>query len=134
MGIGPNLSESENHLHMISEVRLRPDSELKLTQNTQPAILTISFSIFSVLKKEFGINFEKAGFFAGHSLGEYSALVCAESLLFDDAVHLVFERGRAMQEAVPVGEGSMLAVLNLDIKEVNDNSFLIHLTYSLCLK
>tara|TARA_A100001011_G_C14301777_1_gene841104 strand:- start:2229 stop:3161 length:933 start_codon:yes stop_codon:yes gene_type:complete len=97
-----------------------PDSELKLTQNTQPAILTISFSIFSVLKKEFGINFEKAGFFAGHSLGEYSALVCAESLLFDDAVHLVFERGRAMQEAVPVGEGSMLAVLNLDIKEVND--------------
>ena len=105
----------------ISKIILEgPEDKLKLTENTQPAILVVSYAIFSVLKKEFNFNFEFTKFFAGHSLGEYSALVCAESLLFDDAVHLVFERGRAMQEAVPVGEGSMLAVLNLDIKEVND--------------
>ena len=63
-----------------------PESELKLTQNTQPAILTVSYSIFSVLKKEFNFDFSSTKFLAGHSLGEYSALVCSESLNFNDAL------------------------------------------------
>ena len=67
-----------------------PNDELKLTKNTQPAILTISYSIFSVMKKEFNFNFKKFKFFAGHSLGEYSALVAAESLKFSDAIKLLF--------------------------------------------
>ena len=95
-----------------------PSDELKLTKNTQPAILTISYSIFSVMKKEFNFNFEKFKFFAGHSLGEYSALVAAESLKFSDAIKLLFLRGKAMQEAVPVGEGAMLAVLGIGNQEL----------------
>ena len=97
-----------------------PDKDLKLTQNTQPAILTVSFSIYTVLKKEFGFNFDKVEFFAGHSLGEYSALVCSESLSFTNAIHLLFERGKAMQKAVPIGEGAMLAILGTDIMETNN--------------
>ena len=97
-----------------------PVEELKLTKNTQPAILTVSYAIFSVLKKEFNFNFDSTKFFAGHSLGEYSALVCSESLNFEDALYLLFERGKSMQEAVPVGKGSMIAVLGLSIDEVKD--------------
>ncbi len=95
-----------------------PEDELKLTQNTQPAILTVSYAIFSVLKKEFNFDFKNSKFFAGHSLGEYSALVCSESLSFNDALFLLFERGKSMQEAVPVGEGSMIAVLGSKLDEV----------------
>ena len=80
-----------------------PEEELQLTKNTQPAILTVSYSIFSVLKKEFDFDFGSFNFFAGHSLGEYSALVCSESLSFDDAIFLLHERGKAMQKAVPLG-------------------------------
>ena len=105
----------------ISKIILEgPEEKLKLTQNTQPAILTVSYAIFSVLKKEFNFDFKSTKFFAGHSLGEYSALVCAESLKFSDALFLLFERGKAMQEAVPVGQGSMIAVLGLKINEIND--------------
>lgn len=105
----------------ISKIILEgPEEKLKLTQNTQPAILTVSYAIFSVLKKEFNFDFKFTNFFAGHSLGEYSALVCAESLKFSDALFLLFERGKAMQEAVPVGQGSMIAVLGLKINEIND--------------
>ena len=105
----------------ISKIILEgPEEKLKLTQNTQPAILTVSYAIFSVLKKEFNFDFKFTKFFAGHSLGEYSALVCAESLKFSDALFLLFERGKAMQEAVPVGQGSMIAVLGLKIDEIND--------------
>ena len=65
----------------ISELILNgPDEKLKLTQNTQPAILTVSFAIFSVLKKEYNFDFKSTKYFAGHSLGEYSALVCADAL------------------------------------------------------
>ena len=96
-----------------------PENELKLTKNTQPAILTVSYSIYSTLKKEFNFDFKSTNFFAGHSLGEYSALVCAESLNFHDALFLLFERGKAMQEAVPIGKGSMIAVLGTQIDEVN---------------
>ncbi|MBL6857255.1 MAG: ACP S-malonyltransferase [Pelagibacteraceae bacterium] len=97
-----------------------PESELKLTQNTQPSILLVSYSIFKVLKNEFNFSMENVKFFAGHSLGEYSALLCADSLSFDDSLHLLYERGKAMQEAVPVGRGSMLAILGSDIEEINN--------------
>ena len=71
----------------ISKVILEgPDSDLKLTQNTQPAILLVSYVIFQILKKEFGLNIKDYKYFAGHSLGEYSALVCSESLSFTDAL------------------------------------------------
>ena len=96
-----------------------PESDLKLTQNTQPAILTVSYSIFSVLKNEFNFNFENTKYFAGHSLGEYSALVCSDSLAFKDALYLLFERGKSMQEAVPVGQGSMIAVLGSKIDDLS---------------
>jgi len=86
-----------------------PEEALKLTENTQPALLTVSIAAFSVLT-ESGIAFD---FVAGHSLGEYSALVAAGSLSFTDAVRLVRKRGRYMQEAVPPGLGAMAALLML---------------------
>ena len=95
-----------------------PEDQLQLTQNTQPAILTVSYSIFKIMKNEFGIDFKTFKNFAGHSLGEYSALVCSESLNLNDALYLLHERGKAMQSAVPVGKGSMIAVLGLKIEEV----------------
>ena len=97
-----------------------PEDQLQLTQNTQPSILTVSFSIFKVLKEEFNFDFNTFNYFAGHSLGEYSALVCSESLKFEDALYLLYERGKAMQEAVPVGKGSMLAILGAKIKDISD--------------
>ena len=107
--------------YKISKIILEgPEDKLKLTENTQPAILTVSYAIFSVLKKEYNFDFKSTKFFAGHSLGEYSALVCSESLEFNDALFLLFERGKAMQEAVPVGKGSMIAVLGSKIDELNN--------------
>jgi len=107
--------------YKISKIILEgPEDKLKLTQNTQPAILIVSYAIFSVLKKEYNFDFQSTKFFAGHSLGEYSALVCSESLEFNDALFLLFERGKSMQEAVPVGKGSMIAVLGSKIDELNN--------------
>ena len=97
-----------------------PEDQLKLTQNTQPAILTVSYAIFKILKEEFNYNFENTKYFAGHSLGEYSALLCAGSLSFEDALYLLFERGKSMQEAVPVGKGGMLAVLGSENEKIED--------------
>ena len=105
----------------ISKIILEgPENDLKLTQNTQPAILTVSFTIFSILKNEFNFDLKKIKYFAGHSLGEYSALVCSESLKFDDALFLLYERGKSMQEAVPIGKGKMIAVLGSSIIEIKD--------------
>lgn len=87
-----------------------PADDLKLTANTQPAILTVSVIVNEILK-EHGIQSDVAG---GHSLGEYSALVAAGVLSFKDAVALVHKRGQYMQEAVPVGEGGMAAIIGLD--------------------
>ena len=107
--------------YKISKIILEgPEDKLKLTENTQPAILTVSFAIFLVLKKEFNFDFKYTKFFAGHSLGEYSALVCAESLNFKDALYLLYERGKSMQEAVPVGKGAMIAVLGSQLGEINN--------------
>lgn len=92
------------------------EDDLKLTANTQPAILVVSVIISEILKSE-GIVPEVAG---GHSLGEYSALVTADSIKFSDAVALVHKRGTFMQEAVPVGEGSMAAIIGLDEKVIVD--------------
>ena len=106
--------------YKISKIILEgPEDQLKLTQNTQPAILTVSFAIFSVLKNEYNFDFKSTNFFAGHSLGEYSALVSADSLKFDDAIFLLSERGKSMQEAVPIGKGKMIAVLGSKIEELN---------------
>ena len=93
-------------------------SEINLTKNTQPAIFIVSYSIFSVMKNEFNINLNQANYFAGHSLGEYSALTCANALQFEEAVRLLHARGKFMQEAVPPGKGAMLAVLGLKVEEI----------------
>lgn len=113
-------SEADQTLNFkLSKIILEgPNDELVLTQNTQPAIMTVSYSIFKVLENEFGLKSDKFNFFVGHSLGEYSALVCAKSLTFKDALFLLRERGLSMQNAVPVGKGAMLAVLGKDIIEV----------------
>lgn len=88
-----------------------PESDLKLTTNTQPAILTVSVAALKVLEQECGL---RPAYLAGHSLGEYSALVAAGALSFADAVRTVRQRGAFMQEAVPVGVGAMAAILGLD--------------------
>ena len=97
-----------------------PSDQLQLTKNTQPAILTVSYSIYETLKKEFNFDFSSFKFFAGHSLGEYSALVCSGSLKFEDALYLLHQRGTAMQEAVPLGQGSMAAILGTKIDLIKE--------------
>ena len=89
-----------------------PEDELTLTQNTQPAILTSSIAVLRTLQAEHGLAFDVV---AGHSLGEFSALVAAGALGFADAVKLVNLRGRAMQDAVPAGEGGMAALIGVDL-------------------
>ena len=97
-----------------------PKSDLDLTFNTQPAIFLISYSIFNVVKKEFNIDLNKADFFAGHSLGEYSALSCAGYIKFSDTLKVLKLRGDAMQNAVPKGIGGMIAILATTIKVVEN--------------
>ncbi len=110
-----------------------PENELKLTQNTQPAILTISYSIFKLIKEEFNIDINKnTKFFAGHSLGEYSALVCSNSLNFLDALYLLNERGKSMQEAVPEGTGSMLAVMGFKSNELEKLVQKLSIDFGVC--
>ncbi len=94
-----------------------PEEDLRLTTNTQPAILTTSDAALRVIEKETGLQ---PGYVAGHSLGEYSALVCAGALGFADAVRTVRLRGAFMQEAVPVGEGAMAAVMGLEAAEIEE--------------
>jgi [acyl-carrier-protein] S-malonyltransferase len=93
-----------------------PEEDLKLTENTQPALLTVSIAAFTVLRE----NGVRPDYVAGHSLGEYSALVAAGSLRFTDALRLVRRRGRYMQEAVPPGEGAMAALLKLPRERLNE--------------
>ena len=107
-----------------------PKDKLDLTANTQPAIFLISYSIFQVMKKEFNIDLDSAKYFAGHSLGEYSALCTANYLSFSDTIKLLKTRGEAMQNAVPNGEGGMLAVLGSKVENIeylldeNKNDFI----------
>ena len=95
-----------------------PKEELDLTINTQPAIFLISYSIFKLAKEEFNKDLSKAKFFAGHSLGEYSALSCAKYLNFSETVKILRARGDAMQNSVPRGEGGMIAVLGSKIDSI----------------
>jgi [acyl-carrier-protein] S-malonyltransferase len=97
-----------------------PKEDLDLTENTQPAIFLISYSIFRLIKEEFKIDLNKASFFAGHSLGEYSALTAAGSLTFKDTLKILKIRGNAMQSSVPKGVGGMVAVLGSEIKIIEN--------------
>ena len=95
-----------------------PKEELDLTINTQPAIFLISYSIFNIIKKEFNIDLHRAKYFAGHSLGEYSALSSAGYLNFSDTLNLLRIRGNAMENSIPKGEGGMLAILGSKVEEI----------------
>ena len=107
--------------YSISKIILEgPKEHLDLTENTQPAIFLSSYVIFEMIRKESNLKLEGAKYFAGHSLGEYSALAASKSLDFTSAIKLLNERGKAMQTAVPKGAGGMLAVLGIDIKEINN--------------
>jgi len=109
--------EADDVLHLpISSLCFQgPEEALKLTENTQPAVLTASIAVLRVLQAEKGVVPHLA---AGHSLGEYSALVVSGALAFADAVQIVRLRGRFMQEAVPVGEGAMAAILGMERGQV----------------
>ena len=98
-----------------------PEKDLQLTKNTQPAIMLVGAAIFQVLNK----NLISAKFFAGHSLGEYTALVCAGALTIEQAVYLLHERGKSMQEAVPQNQGSMIAILGMTIDEIQNEILLL---------
>jgi len=110
-----------------------PKEELDLTINTQPAIFLISYSIFNVIKNEFNIDLNKAKYFAGHSLGEYSALSCAGYLNFSDTLKILRTRGDAMQNSVPKGKGGMVAVLGSTVQiiekilEDNEQNFIVQI-------
>ena len=97
-----------------------PKEDLDLTINTQPAIFLVSYSIFQVIQKEFNINLNSAKFFAGHSLGEYSAIACAGYLDFEDTIRILKIRGDAMQNSVPKGEGGMTAVLGATVENIEN--------------
>ena len=133
VGMGKNLYEkfdyvkslfeqADDILQMsISKIILEGPKELiDQTENTQPAIFLVSYSICEVIKKETSFNINNAKFFAGHSLGEYSALACSGSLRFDQTIKLLQSRGKFMQSAVPKGQGGMLAVLGSEIKKINE--------------
>lgn len=129
-GMGKELAENFSHARQVFEeaddalgFKLSTmcfngsEEELKLTANTQPAILTASIAVLKVVQSEVGLV---ADFLAGHSLGEYSALVCSGALSFADAVKTVRARGTFMQEAVPVGTGTMAAMLSVDKEALED--------------
>lgn len=95
-----------------------PDDALTLTENAQPALMAVSMAVVRVLEKQLGVTIRKtARYVAGHSLGEYSALAAAGALSLADTARLLKTRGRAMQKAVPVGEGAMAALLGLDVDQ-----------------
>ena len=134
VGMGRELSEAfQPARHVFEEVddalgqnlsRLMfegPEDQLTLTENAQPALMAVSLAVVRSLEREGGIELaEKAVCVAGHSLGEYSALAAAGSLGLVDAARLLKRRGQAMQEAVPVGEGAMAALLGLDLEAVKE--------------
>jgi len=97
-----------------------PKELLDQTENTQPAIFLVSYSIFNVIKNETTFDVDKANFFAGHSLGEYSALACAGVINFKQTIKLLKIRGNAMQNAVPRNKGGMVAVLGVEIKKIEE--------------
>ncbi len=112
----------------ISKIILEgPKENLDETENTQPAIFLVGYSIFNLIKNDFGIDLHKAKFFAGHSVGEYTALASSGAIGFEDTIKLLKIRGNAMQSAVPKGEGAMVAVLGSEIslieKLIKNNNY-----------
>ncbi|MFP5330145.1 MAG: ACP S-malonyltransferase [Alphaproteobacteria bacterium] len=102
--------------HLFRLMKEGPDEELKLTENAQPAIMANSMAVFAALTREGGVRLDKeAGYVAGHSLGEYSALCAAGSFSLSTTAKLLKLRGQAMQAAVPVGQGAMCALLGADL-------------------
>ena len=133
VGMGKNLYEKFDYVKSrfkqaddilqksISKIILEGPKELvDQTQNTQPAIFLVSYCIHEVIKKETSFNLNNAKFFAGHSLGEYSALACSGSLSFEQTIKLLQNRGNFMRSAIAKGQGGMLAVLGSDIKKINE--------------
>ena len=132
-GMGKKLYENFDYVKSIFEkaddILQKPLSKIILegpkelidqTENTQPAIFLVSYSICEVIKKESSFNLHNAKFFAGHSLGEYSALACSGSLSFEQTIKLLQSRGRFMQTALPKGQGGMIAVLGSEIEKINE--------------
>jgi len=97
-----------------------PKEELDLTENTQPAIMTVGVSIYRIFKKHKIKNLKEYLFFAGHSLGEYTSLVCSDSLTLKDGARILKARGKSMQDAVPVNVGAMAAVLGAELDLINE--------------
>ena len=133
VGMGKNLYEKFDYIKSLfeqaddilkkslSKIILEGPKELiNQTENTQPAIFLVSYSIFEVIKKETSFDLNNAKFFAGHSLGEYSALACSGSLNFSQTIKLLQSRGKFMQSAVAKGQGGMLAVLGSDVEKIKD--------------
>ena len=111
-------ADEKLNFHLSRIILDGPEKELKLTKNTQPAIMTLSYSIYKLIIEEFGFDIKDTKYFCGHSLGEYSALVSIGSLTFEDTLYLLHERGKSMQEAVPEGRGAMLAVLGIKLEDI----------------
>ncbi len=131
VGMGKNLYENFDYIKILFEqadeilkiplgkiILEGPKDLLDQTTNTQPAIFLISYSIFQVIKKETSFNINDAKFFAGHSLGEYSALACSGSITFEQTLKLLKTRGNAMQNAIPKGQGGMLAILGSRVDKI----------------
>jgi [acyl-carrier-protein] S-malonyltransferase len=97
-----------------------PKEELDLTENTQPAIMTVGVSIYRIFKKHKIKNLKEYLFFAGHSLGEYTSLVCSDSLTLKNGARILKARGKSMQDAVPVNVGAMAAVLGAELDLINE--------------
>ena len=97
-----------------------PKEKLDLTENTQPSIFLVGYSIFQILKKEFNINLNKANFFFLYFLGEYTVIACEEGLSFSDTLRILKIRAKAMQNAVPKGEGGMLAILGSSVEKIEN--------------
>ena len=105
----------------LKDIIFGDDAEkLNLTENTQPAIMAVSIATLEALIKEKGLNINEFSFCAGHSLGEYSALVAAKSIKLADAARILKKRGQAMQNAVPIGQGAMAAILNIQVKDLEE--------------
>ncbi len=97
-----------------------PKEELDLTENTQPAIMTVGVSIYRIFKKHKIKDLKEYLFFAGHSLGEYTSLICSDSLTLKDGARILKARGKSMQDAVPVNLGAMAAVLGAELDLINE--------------
>ena len=97
-----------------------PKEKLDLTENTQPSIFLVSYLIYKLATEEYNLNLKSANYFAGHSLGEYTALTCANSLKFEETLVILKKRGKAMQDAVPQGKGKMIVVMGAEISKIEN--------------